>query len=193
MKISDEELMLKVKEGNEEAFELLVERHYVNVLNFICKFMGNRDIAEDLCQDTFLRLWRSAGTYLPISKFTTFLYHIAKNVCLSEIAKIRRRPEMVPLDTSFTGDCSVIPPADEIEDRRYSPEKAVLAAEMRKRIQDAIASLSEEHRLVFILTEFHGMSYQQVAEIAQCPVGTVASRKNAAVRQLRRALERYLT
>ena len=172
---SDEELMIKVREeGDERAFELLVQRHRKPILNFVYRFMGNREAAEDLSQDVFLRLWANASTYLPVAKFTTFLYTIAKNLCLNALAKSGNAPAMQPLD----GD--VVPTG--------SPEREAMNREIGDRIEEAVGKLSPEHRLIFILTEYHGYSYQEVAAIAQCPVGTVASRKNTAVRQLRQRL-----
>jgi RNA polymerase sigma-70 factor (ECF subfamily) len=94
-----------------------------------------------------------------------------------------------PLFESVSDDLYTL--AEEVEDDRYIPEDAVLNQELSRKIQEAIASLSADHRLVFILTEYHGMSYQEVADIAQCPVGTVASRKNAAIRKLRKILSQY--
>ena len=190
---SDEDLMFSVKEGNSAAFETLTKRHYTNTLNFIYRFVNNRMLAEDLCQETFLRLWRSAPTYQPLAKFTTFLYHIAKNVCLKQIAKDQRTPYTCSLESPIPndsgGDYNL---SEEIADNRYLPDEATIAREADEAIRTAIGDLSNEHRLVFVLTELQGLSYQEVAEIARCPVGTVASRKNAAVRQLQRRLHKQL-
>jgi len=193
MKPSDEELMLSIKCGEDSAFEVLANRHYANTLNFIYRFVGDHELAEDLCQDTFVRLWRSAPNYRPIAKFTTFLYCIAKNVCLKELARTQKFPLVSSLDEPiFEGtNYDLYTLAEEVEDNRYTPEETVLTKELSSKIQEAIASLSTDHRLVFILTEYHGMSYQEVADIVQCPVGTVASRKNAAVRKLRKMLNQY--
>ena len=84
---TDEQLMLSVKDGNRDAFQILTERHYANTLTLSYRFVKNRPLAEDLCQETFLRLWRCVTTYRPIAKFRTFLYHIAKNLCLKQLAK----------------------------------------------------------------------------------------------------------
>ena len=189
---TDEELMLSVGEGDEDALNILFNRHYQNILNFVYRYIGNKESAEDLCQDTFLRLWRSAPNYRPLAKFTTYLYCIAKNVCLKELAKIQRLPQISSLDEPvFEDNNDFHPVSEDIEDTRHSPEGDVLTKELGKKIHEAIASLSEEHRLVFVLTEYHGLSYQQVAEVVQCPVGTVASRKNAAVRKLQKILSQY--
>lgn len=190
---SDEDLMFSIKEGNSTAFETITKRHYTNTLNFIYRFVNNRMLAEDLCQETFLRLWRSSPTYQPLAKFTTFLYHIAKNVCLKQIAKDQRTPYIASLEAPVPNDSgNNYNLSEEIADNRYLPEAATIAREADAAIRSAIGALSDEHRLVFVLTELQGLSYQEVAEIARCPVGTVASRKNAAVRQLQRRLHSHL-
>lgn len=190
---SDEDLMFSVKEEDNAAFEILTKRHYTNTLNFIYRFVNNRMLAEDLCQETFLRLWRSAPTYEPLAKFTTFLYHIAKNVCLKQLAKDQRTPYTSSLEAPIPNDSgSDYNLSEEIEDNRYLPEETTIAREADAAIRSAIGSLSDDHRLVFVLTELQGLSYQEVAKIARCPVGTVASRKNAAVRQLQRRLNKHL-
>lgn len=181
---SDEELMLRVKESDPRAFQVLVQRYRKPILNFVYRFMGDRDIAEDLSQDVFLRLWMSARTYLPLSKFTTFLYTIAKNLCLNALAKSRNSPYIQSLNEVDLENNDV----NGLADPSASPEHEAIAKEIGAKVQEAVEKLSSEHRLVFILTQYHGLSYQEVAEIVQCPVGTVASRKNAAIKQLREKL-----
>lgn len=193
MQQTDEQLMLSVKEGDRDAFEILTERHYSQTLNFIYRFVKDWPLAEDLCQETFLRLWRSVPTYRPLAKFRTFLYHIAKNVCLKQLAKEKRTPNLESLDATFDDDDDGEhrPIATAIADTHYSPETIIIARETREKIRDAINKLSQEQQVVFQLTELEGLSYQEVADIVQCPIGTVASRKNAAIRQLRKMLAPY--
>lgn len=193
MQQTDEQLMLSVKEGDRDAFEILTERHYSQTLNFIYRFVKDWPLAEDLCQETFLRLWRSVPTYRPLAKFRTFLYHIAKNVCLKQLAKEKRTPNLESLDATFDDDDDgeYRPIATAIADTHYSPETIIIARETREKIRDAINKLSQEQQVVFQLTELEGLSYQEVADIVQCPIGTVASRKNAAIRQLRKMLAPY--
>lgn len=186
---SDEELMMRVKQDNDaSAFESLVQRHKISLLNFVYRFIGDQDMAQDLSQDVFLRLWLSAETYLPIAKFKTFLYTIAKNICLNSLAKSRSNPPIQSLSeiVSQNDDYEL---QNSIFNSGSSPEDELIEIEIEQRISKAIGKLSDEHRLVFILTEYEGLSYQDVATIVQCPVGTVASRKNTAVKQLRHYLE----
>jgi len=194
MILSDEELMMQVKLDNDpSAFESLVQRYKTPLLNFVYRFIGDHEVSQDLSQDIFIRLWMSADTYLPVAKFTTFLYTIAKNVCLNALAKLRNSPHIQSLSevasSQNNDDCEL---QDALSDPDNSPEKELLGMEMEQRITKAVSKLSPDHRLVFILTEYDGLSYQDVATIIQCPVGTVASRKNTAVKTLRRYLAPFM-
>lgn len=187
---SDEDLMMKVKERRDElAFERLVQRHRKPLLNFVYRFIGDQDIAEDVSQDIFLKLWSSADTYLPLARFTTFLYTIAKNLCLNILAKIKSSPQTQSINEILFTDNNDHDMQSELADSANQPDQEILSIEIQDKIKEAIGKLTPEHRLVFILTEYHGLSYQEVANIAQCPIGTVASRKNTAVKQLKRYLE----
>lgn len=185
---SDEDLMMKVKEKKDElAFERLVQRHRKPLLNFVYRFIGDQEIAEDISQDIFLKLWSSADTYLPMARFTTFLYTIAKNMCLNFLAKIKSSPHTQSIHDILVDNDDDL--QNKLANNDSLPDQELLSSEIQDKIKKAIGKLSPEHRLVFILTEYHGLSYQEVANIAQCPVGTVASRKNSAVKQLRHYLK----
>lgn len=184
--------MLSAKEGDRDAFQILTKRHYSHTLNFIHRFVKERTLAEDICQETFIRLWQSATRYRPIAKFRTFLYHIAKNACLKQLEKEQRVPWVESLDALANPKHENHQPfAVTIADTHDSPEAILIAQETREVIQAAINKLSKEHQVVFQLTELHGLSYQEVADIVECPIGTVASRKNAAIQQLRKFLAPY--
>jgi len=188
---SDEELMLLARDGDDEAFDTLVRRHRGSVINFIYRFVGDREVAEDLSQDVFVRLWSNAPTYVPVAKFTTFLYHIARNLCRDQMDKCRRLPSISSLSqetTDGSGRAHLL--EEEVRDRRRGPQEELMMAETQAEIQAAISELPEDQRLVFVLTEIQGLSYQETAEIAGCPVGTVASRKSTALRFLRDRLAR---
>lgn len=182
---SDEELMIRVKEDDDQrAFQILVQRYRKPILNFVYRFTGNQDMAEDLSQDVFLRLWMSSRTYLPLSKFTTFLYTIAKNLCLNALAKSRNSPYVQSLNEVDLDNSNL----NGLADLSSSPEREAIAREIGNKVEEAVSKLSPEHRLVFVLTQYHGLPYQEVAQIVQCPIGTVASRKNTAIKQLREKL-----
>ena len=89
--LSSEDLMARIAKGDEEAFEILVNRHQTSVLNLIYRFIGDRTQAKDLAQEVFLRVWQAAKSYEPKAKFTTWIYRIATNLCLNELKSARRR------------------------------------------------------------------------------------------------------
>jgi RNA polymerase sigma-70 factor (ECF subfamily) len=186
VELRDEDLMLLAREGDEEAFATLVTRHRVAILNFIYRMLGDREVAEDLSQEVFVRLWANAKTYAPVAKFTTFIYHIARNLCRDQIDKYRRLPPIASLSQEVPdaeGHVHLL--EDEVRDRRGGPQAELLKRERDLEIEAAINALSEEQRTIFVLTELQGMSYREVADVVGCPVGTVASRKSAAFKALR--------
>jgi RNA polymerase sigma-70 factor (ECF subfamily) len=183
---SDEGLMLLAREGDEEAFAELARRYRAPILNFVYRFLGDRETAEDVSQDVFVRLWSNARTYTPKAKFSTFIYHVARNLCIDQLDKRRRLPPIASLGQEITdGDGRSHLLEEEIGDRKRGPHGELMRGELEAEIAAAIDALGDDHRLVFVLTELHGLSYQETARIAGCPVGTVASRKSAALKHLR--------
>ena len=186
---TDEDLMLLVREGDRGAFDLLVQRHRRSTLNFVYRFLGDREAAEDLSQEVFVRLWSCSPGYVPSAKLTTFLYHIARNLCRDYLDKTRRHPHVVSLlEERGDGEGHSRRLEEEIRDPRGSPHRELASRQTEAEIETALGALPEDQRLVFVLTELQGCSYETAAQIAGCPVGTVASRKSAAIRALRKKL-----
>ena len=186
---SDEDLMLLVRAGDEVAFGALVRRYRTPILNFVYRFLGDRETAEDVSQDVFVRLWSSAPTYVPSAKLSTFIYHIARNLCRDRLDKYRRLPPIASLSQEIAdGEGRGRLLEDEIRDPRRGPDGELMGRQTSAEIDAAIDALPDDLRAVFVLTELQGLSYAETAQIAGCPIGTVASRKNAAVRQLRQRL-----
>jgi RNA polymerase sigma-70 factor (ECF subfamily) len=176
---TDEELMGLVRNQDISAFEELLRRYEQRVFAFFWRLSADRQAAEDGTQETFLRLWRARVRYEPTGRFSTYLFQIAKHHFLHERQKQgRQRGTAV---NPFAG-------ADEpaAPDRVDHP---MLAGELQVAVTEAIARLPESLRLVYVLTEQEGMSYRQTAEVLECPVGTVGSRKVEAVRRLRELLQ----
>ncbi len=180
---TDEELMGLVQKQNISAFEELLRRYEQRVFGFLWRLSANRHEAEDGTQETFLRLWQARGRYEPTGRFSTYLFQIAKNHFLHERKKQGRR-----VDSQQTPVRNPTAPAEEpaSRDRADGP---LLAGEVQAVVTRAVAGLPEPLRLVYVLTEQEGMSYQQTAEVLDCPVGTVSSRKVEAVRKLRELLQ----
>jgi RNA polymerase sigma-70 factor (ECF subfamily) len=186
----DIQLMLRVNEGDSEAMEQLYEIYRKPILNFFYHLVWNPEKAEDYMQEVFLRVWR-VQNYQPTGKFSTWIFQIAKNYWLNEREKTQRRPSHFSLDEEKddeNGDTY----STEVEGREGTPRDQLLSQELRDHIQKAIDHLSEKHKLVYLLSEYHGFKYQEIAEIVGIPVGTVKSRMSNAEKELRRMLSRYL-
>lgn len=175
--------MSLVQKQDISAFEELFRRYDRRIFAFFWRLSANRQEAEDGTQETFLRLWKARVRYEPSGKFSTYLFQIAKNHFLHEREKQDRRAS--PPQSSAKDPAEVFSePAS--SDRVDSP---MLAGELQAAVTEAMARLPETLRLVYVLTEQEGMSYKQAAEVLDCPVGTVGSRKVEAVRRLRELLQ----
>jgi RNA polymerase sigma-70 factor (ECF subfamily) len=180
---TDEELMGFVRNQDVSAFEELFGRYERRVFAFFYRLIWNAEEARDCTQETFLRLWRGRAGYAPKGRFSTYIFQIAKNHFLNERQK--RKSRIGLKQTSANGSQE---PCEEeaLPDGAFSQ---AMAHEIGSAISEAVRRLPEAHRLVYVLSEGQRLSYQEIAEILDCPVGTVSSRKVEAVRKLRRLLE----
>lgn len=162
-----------------DAFAELYERHRERVYRLAYRFVHNKPDALDLCQEVFVRAFESLSSFKGQSRFSTWLVRIASNTCVDHVrhAKVRRAGE---LDEGATGSDQRIPGGAAAPDPARGPEQQ----EVRAAIDAAIAQLSPEHRAVFVLHAVEGMTYQEVAEAVDCPVGTVMSRLHYARKRL---------
>ncbi len=172
MRLSDEALVQKSKEGDLQAFDELVRRYEGKIYSIAFRFMGNHADAGDLAQETFIRLYQSLASFRGDSAFSTWLYRIAANACRDELRKRQRRCVVSIEDMSVVSPGSV-PVAGGVD---YSPEEAVQRREVQQQIQACLNELSPDHRLILILREILGMSYEEIAASLNCSLGTVKSR-----------------
>ncbi len=180
---TDEELMGLVQRQDISAFEELFRRYEQRIFALFWRLSADRQEAEDGTQDTFLRLWKARVRYEPTGKFSTYLFQIAKNHFLHERQKRDRQTDSQrPPATNPTGAAGETVSWEEADG-------PVLAGELQAAVSQAVARLPEPQRLVYVLTEQEGMSYKQAAEVLDCPVGTVSSRKVEAVKKLRELLQ----
>lgn len=163
---TDIELMARVKSGDDSAFAELMKRHYRAIMNYIYRFTNDRNDSEDLAQEVFLRIYRSVNEYKPQAKFSTWLYKIATNVCLTEI-KLKHRMNRVSLDElqEKKGDIK--------DSNSVSGYDFVNRRDIRSSIFQALNSISEKERTSIILCKYEGLSYDEVAEVIGCTVGAV--------------------
>jgi len=175
---TDEQLMVRLSKGDKNAFEKLFVRYKSKLYSYIFRFFGDAAMAEEIFQETFLRVYRYSPRYKPIAKFTTFLYRIATNLCLNEL----KRQRMVPmyflggLKDRQEGQKTLI--EDDIESQSRSPEERIFAAEVQQHLQTALNLLPEAMRVTLLLSELEGKKYDEIAAIMNCSVGTVKSRVN---------------
>lgn len=163
-------LVSKAQKGDLQAFEQLAEQHHTRIYNIALGIMGNPHDAEDAAQNVLIKLYRAIGDFRFQSKFSTWVYRITTNVCMDELRKKKRtvsvsRDELA--DDAFGAD-------------EATPEAHVLSSESVSQLRCAIADLKDEHRTVIVLRDINGFSYEEIARITKCSVGTVKSRINRA-------------
>ncbi len=175
---ADERLMLRFQAGDDRAFEVLVRRHRTPVFSFLVRLTGDRARAEDLCQEAFLRVVRGAGAWKPRARFQAWLYAIARHLAVDE-ARSRTHRRAEPLDGSPAAQAAADDPA---------PDRSAEAALLRPKLEAALAALPDEQREVFLLREYAGLRFHEIAEVTGTPENTVKSRMRYAIESLRERL-----
>lgn len=184
--MSDEKALIKAAAGGDvKAFEALIEEHKKTVYNISYRMSGNYDDAMDMSQEIFIKLFKNIGKFRGKSKFSTWVYRIATNTCLDEMRKIKNKTAY-SLDSEIETDEGSF--TAELEDKSPTPEDALQAVEIKDAINEALKRLSDDHRQVVILRDIQNMSYDEIAVILNCSVGTVKSRLSRG----RRALQKIL-
>jgi RNA polymerase sigma-70 factor (ECF subfamily) len=179
-------LIERCRRGDTVAFDRLVEQHGQWVYNLAYRMVGDREEAHDMAQEAFVRAFTAIKQFRRGSSFSTWLYRVTTNACLDEIKRRRRRPAPA---TALVSDDS--PPIDPPDPGPGAAEQ-VEALERREVVRRAIASLPLHHRLVLVLYELQGCSYDEIAAITGANVGTVKSRLNRARIALKESLEPHL-
>ena len=161
---TDHELALRAKSGDDSAFNELMRRHYKGVLNFVYKYTYSVSASEDITQEVFLRVYKSISKYEPQAKFSTWLYKIATNLCLSNLKK--RKP-VVSLDEirENIGDMEDI--------KSENAYQLLRRKQISEKVMEALETLPEKERAAITLNKYHGLSYIEVSEALNCSVGAV--------------------
>ena len=184
--IDDAALMAEVARGDTVAFERLVERHQALVIGTVGRMLGSNSDVEDVAQQVFVRVWKSAPRYRPTAKFTTWLLTITRNLVFNEIRRRKRHPADT-LDVHEGEEALAL-----TDPARHVPDEELLQAEMQSAIETAIGRLPEKQRMAVVLRRYEGKSYEEIGEVLDLTVAAVKSLLFRARTELRTALNHYL-
>lgn len=164
--------------GESRSFDALVERYQARLLNFVYRIVGDRERAEDLVQEVFIRVHRHLARFDRSKKFSTWIYTIASNLGKNELRNRARNP--LVLFTSITQGWDDEERPLEFEDPSARPDDQFRKRHVKELVEQSVARLPQHHREVFVLREIEGRSYEEIADITHCNLGTVKSRLNRA-------------
>ncbi len=182
----DVALMLRVKEGDIPAFEKLVEIHQGPVIGTVAKMLGGASDAEDIAQQVFIRVWKSASRYEPTAKFTTWLFTITRNLVFNETRRRQRKPTVSADEREEDSQWTT-----EDEDTA-SPDQDALNRELEEAIDRAIAELPEKQRMAIILRRYEEMPYEDISNVLSISIPALKSLLFRARGQLKTSLQVYL-
>ncbi len=176
--MEDAELVNAFLGKEERAFDVLVERYQVRLLNFVVRTIGDRERGEDLVQEVFIRVYRHHHRFDQTKKFSTWIYTIASNLAKNELRNRSRNPLVFfqTIRKNWQDDDRPL----EFEDAASRPDDMYRKRHLRSLVEASVDQLPEHHRQVFVLRELEGKSYEEIAEITGCNLGTVKSRLNRA-------------
>lgn len=166
----DAQLMLRVREGDETSFALLLERHRGSVINFMQRMVQNRAVSEELAQEVFLRVYRSRETYQPTAKFTTWMYRIATHLALNWIRDGKKEKSNESLSEELLEGME-----RQVADQQWSIEQKLVYEVKLKEIRQAVESLPEKQRAAVLMHKYQGLEYSQIAGALQCSESAVKS------------------
>jgi RNA polymerase sigma-70 factor (ECF subfamily) len=169
---SDQKLVERVQKGDKAAFDLLVLKYQHKIVNLIMRYVRDPELALDIAQEAFIKAYRALPRFRGDSAFYTWMYRIAVNTAKNHLAAQRRRPMDVELDMQDPEQYDLHAKLKETD----TPEGVALGNELRNTVERAIAALPEDLRTAIVLRELEGMSYEEIAQTMDCPVGTVRSR-----------------
>ena len=182
----DVRLMRLVAGGDTGAFEQLIERHQALVAGTVARMLGSNADVEDIAQQVFIRVWKSAGRYVARAKFTTWLLKITRNLVFNEMRRAKRHPH---LPVQIEPDAEEIPLKDE---QTAPPDASLLQSELQQAIENAITLLPDTQRMALVLRRYEELSYEEIADVLDLSVPAVKSLLFRARTELRERLRGYL-
>jgi RNA polymerase sigma-70 factor (ECF subfamily) len=168
----DQELVSRVQAGDKTAFDLLIMKYQQRIIHVITGFVHDPVEAMDVAQETFIKAYRALPSFRGDSAFYTWLYRIAINTSKNYLTAASRRPPMSDVDAM---DATIYYDAPELKEFQ-TPENSLMSDELQAAIHDAIEQLPEDTAMAIKLREFEGLSYEEIAQVMECPIGTVRSR-----------------
>lgn len=181
---TDEQLVARVQQGDKRAFDLLVLKYQHKIIAIISRFVRDSAEVHDVAQEAFIKAYRALGNFRGDSAFYTWIYRIAVNTAKNHLVSRGRRPPATDVDVD---DAEFLSGADGLRDIT-SPEHELMKDQLEEVVYKAIQSLPEDLRTALTLREMEGMSYEEIAEVMDCPVGTVRSR----IFRAREAVDRHI-
>ena len=185
---TDDELMVRLQEGDATAFPLLVERYHARLVGFFCRNVRDRYLADDLAQDTFLRVYEEAWDYIPQGTFRAWLFRIARNLMIDAIRR-QSRDALVGSRRPTQGSEDVV--WQRIADDLTTPLEHIRTQELAAALTESLQQLPEEQRLTFTLHHFADLKLQEIADVLEIPLNTCKSRLRLAREKLSESLSRF--
>ena len=187
MQLNDTDLIVRAQKGDESAFEELVYRYDRNVLSITIKYANNEDDAKDLYQEVFIRVYRGLKNFRFQSEFSTWLFRITTNVCLTYKSKSKEHLK-VSIDKDFDDEENEFSLTKELVYDGSSPEEISSGADFEEMIKAAVDSLSSQQKMTFVLKHYEGYKIREIAEMLNCKEGTVKKYLFDAIKNLRKKL-----
>jgi RNA polymerase sigma-70 factor, ECF subfamily len=186
----DADLMLRVKRGNRAAFAELVEKYRQPVMNLVYRTLRDETEAEDLAQNVFLQVYKSRSRYKRTAKFSTWLFTIARNLCLNELRRRSRHPAESLDETR--GEHEDRPQRQYEDKKNFMPVETLLHGELAQKIEEALAELPENQRTAILLCRQEDLSYEEIAKVLDCSLSATKSLIHRGREVLKQKLKPYL-
>jgi RNA polymerase sigma-70 factor (ECF subfamily) len=186
--LRDEDLIVRVQQGQRKAFDELVQRYKGRIFSFVLRMVHDPDAAEELTQETLIRVYVHADKYREIARFSTWVFTIATNLVRNRMRKQSRRPRLLTLDPSPEDDDLPLDPADPKGD----PSLRVEGDELGRLIDAAASRIPEKYRIPFLLREVNELTYEEIQQVTGLKLGTVRSRINRARNRFRQLIKPML-
>lgn len=195
-RIQERRLVRRLKRGDEQAFSAIVRKYQQRVFNLVFRMLGNREEAEDVAQDVFVTVFQSAASFRGDSKFSTWLYRVTVNHCKNRLKYLGRRGRHMGRPLDEIAEHELARGSGEAQPRYHAsiprPDDMAAGHQLERLIQAEIARLEEDHRILIVLRDIQGLSYQEINEVTGLNIGTIKSRLHRARLALKEALAKQM-